>query len=259
MTDRARLFRRLTWWLVAAIAALAFARSFEAIAAYAGSQGWGEWMKFTAPLLVDTFTLAAMLVILVRAIDGVRAVYAWCLLAAASAASVALNVAHAPDRLPAQVLAALPPAALLAAVELGMSEARRSRKTPAAEATREGSRSAGAQAPGGRAVLPPASGAPAATPKAAAPLPGADPAPSPATPGSDPATVRALAVREHLREHPGATHRDLGAMLRERGIGVGNRTRFGELVAGIKAEGNGSDPLAGPWVNGIHPGEQVGS
>jgi hypothetical protein len=44
--------------------------------------------------------------------------------AAATAVSVPLNVAHAPDRLAAQLFAALPPVALLGALELLMSAAR---------------------------------------------------------------------------------------------------------------------------------------
>jgi hypothetical protein len=44
--------------------------------------------------------------------------------AAATAVSVALNVAHAPNRLAAQLFAALPPVALLGALELLMSVAR---------------------------------------------------------------------------------------------------------------------------------------
>jgi hypothetical protein len=39
--------------------------------------------------------------------------YAWTLVACATAVSVALNVAHAPERLGAQLFAALPPVALL--------------------------------------------------------------------------------------------------------------------------------------------------
>jgi hypothetical protein len=50
---------------------------------------------------------------------------------------VALNVAHAPDRLAAQLFAALPPVALLGALELLMSVARtglpHTDRTPAAE------------------------------------------------------------------------------------------------------------------------------
>jgi hypothetical protein len=50
--------------------------------------------------------------------------YAWTLVACATAVSVALNVAHAPDGMAAQPFAALPPVALLGALELLMSVAR---------------------------------------------------------------------------------------------------------------------------------------
>jgi hypothetical protein len=50
--------------------------------------------------------------------------YAWTLVGCATGVSVALNVAHAPDRLSAQLFAALPPVALLGALELLMSVAR---------------------------------------------------------------------------------------------------------------------------------------
>jgi hypothetical protein len=70
---------------------------------------------------------AASLVILWRYLRGDAwrdPWYAWTLVAAATAVSVALNVAHAPDRLAAQLFAALPPVALLGALELLMSVAR---------------------------------------------------------------------------------------------------------------------------------------
>jgi hypothetical protein len=107
--------------------------SFEAISQYAVQVGaFPRSLRYCAPLLVDAFTVAAGLVILARARDGVRAVYAWSLVAVASAVSVALNIAHAPPTLAARLVAALPSTALLAAVELALSEARRSRSTPQA-------------------------------------------------------------------------------------------------------------------------------
>jgi hypothetical protein len=126
-----RTLRTLTWLLVGTIAAIAFAVSFEAISQYAVAVGaFPHSLRYCAPLLVDAFTVAAGLVILARARDGVRAVYAWSLVAVASAVSIALNVAHAPHSLPAQLVAALPPAALLASLELVLSEARRGRSAP---------------------------------------------------------------------------------------------------------------------------------
>jgi hypothetical protein len=126
MSDRT--LRTLTWLLVGAIALIAFAVSFEAISAYAVAVGaFPRPLRWCAPLLVDAFTVAACLVILARSRDGERAVYAWSLVVVASTVSVALNVAHAPPHTPARLVASLPPTALLAALELAMSEARRLR------------------------------------------------------------------------------------------------------------------------------------
>jgi uncharacterized protein DUF2637 len=126
MSDRT--LRTLTWLLVGAIALIAFAVSFEAISAYAVAVGaFPRPLRWCAPLLVDAFIVAACLVILARSRDGERAVYAWSLVVVASTVSVALNVAHAPPHTPARLVASLPPAALLAALELAMSEARRLR------------------------------------------------------------------------------------------------------------------------------------
>jgi Protein of unknown function (DUF2637) len=114
--------------LVLTIAALAYVVSFEAIRAFAiETAAFPASLAWSAPLLVDSFTTAASLVILWRYLRGDAwrdPWYAWTLVAAATAVSVALNVAHAPDRLAAQLFAALPPVALLGALELLMSVAR---------------------------------------------------------------------------------------------------------------------------------------
>jgi uncharacterized protein DUF2637 len=114
--------------LVLAIAGLAYVVSFEAIRAFAvETAAFPPELAWSAPLLVDSFTTAASLVILWRYLRGDAwrdPWYAWTLVACATAVSVALNVAHAPDRLAAQLFAALPPVALLGALELLMSVAR---------------------------------------------------------------------------------------------------------------------------------------
>jgi Protein of unknown function (DUF2637) len=114
--------------LVLAIAALAYVVSFEAIRAFAiETAAFPPSLAWSAPLLVDSFTTAASLVILWRYLRGEgwrEPWYAWTLVGCATAVSVALNVAHAPDRLSAQLFAALPPVALLGALELLMSVAR---------------------------------------------------------------------------------------------------------------------------------------
>jgi len=118
--------------LVFAVAVLAFVVSFEAISDFAVQVGaFPPSLRYCAPLLVDSFTAAATLVILWLSLTGPRltsawdAWYAWALIAAASCVSVAINVAHAPDTNAARLVAALPPIALLLAVELLMILARR--------------------------------------------------------------------------------------------------------------------------------------
>ena len=111
--------------LVAAIAALAFLVSFRAISQFAVTTGaFPTHLGWAAPLLVDSFTLAASIEVLRSALAGQRAVYPWCLVAGSTAASAALNVAHAPDHLAAQAVAGIPPVALLLALELLMRGAR---------------------------------------------------------------------------------------------------------------------------------------
>ena len=114
--------------LVLVITALAYVVSFEAIRAFAiTTAAFPPALAWAAPLLVDSFTTAATLVILWRYLRGEpwhAAWYAWTLVAATTAVSVALNIGHAPNHLAARLFAALPPIALLGAVELLMSVAR---------------------------------------------------------------------------------------------------------------------------------------
>ena len=57
-----RTLRILTWLLVAAITAIAFAVSFEAISQHAVAVGaFPRSLRYCAPLLVDAFTVAAYL------------------------------------------------------------------------------------------------------------------------------------------------------------------------------------------------------
>jgi hypothetical protein len=128
--------------LVFVVAVLAFVVSFEAISDFAVQVGaFPHSLRYCAPLLVDSFTAAATLVILWISLTGEKlatawdAWYAWALIAAATCVSVAINVAHAPDTHAARLVAAVPPIALLLAVELLMILARRClAHTPAPQA-----------------------------------------------------------------------------------------------------------------------------
>jgi hypothetical protein len=111
--------------LVLAIAGLAFLVSFRAISDFAVRTGaFPAGLGWAAPLLVDSFTLAASIEILRSGLAGQRAVYPWALVAGATLASAALNVAHAPDHPAAEAIAGIPPVALLLALELLMRGAR---------------------------------------------------------------------------------------------------------------------------------------
>jgi hypothetical protein len=118
--------------LVFAVAVLAFVVSFEAISDFAVAVGaFPPSLRYCAPLLVDSFTAAATLVILWLSLTGEPiatawdAWYAWALIGAATFVSVAINVAHAPETDAARLVAAVPPISLLLAVELLMILARR--------------------------------------------------------------------------------------------------------------------------------------
>ena len=127
--------------LVLAIAALAYVGQLRGHPRLRGrDRRLPAELAWSAPLLVDSFTTAASLVILWRYLRGEgwrEPWYAWTLVGCATAVSVALNVAHAPERLSAQLFAALPPVALLGALELLMSVARtglpHTDRTPAAQ------------------------------------------------------------------------------------------------------------------------------
>jgi hypothetical protein len=111
--------------LVGAIAALAFLVSFRAISEFAVQTGaFPARLGWAAPLLVDSFTLAASIEVLRSALVAQRAVYPWCLVAGSTLASAALNIAHAPAHPAAQAVAGIPPVALLLALELLMRGAR---------------------------------------------------------------------------------------------------------------------------------------
>ena len=91
--------------LAAAVAALAYLVSFEAISAYVARIGaLPAWLRWCGPLLVDTFITLGTLFLLWLALSGIPlrrvwdAWYAWALIATATGASAYLNAAHAPPR-----------------------------------------------------------------------------------------------------------------------------------------------------------------
>src|SRR5215218_6814041 len=181
----------------------------------------GATMAWSAPLLVDSFTTAASLVILWRYLRGdawSEPWYAWTLVACATAVSVALNVAHAPDRTSAQLFAALPPVALLGALELLMSVARTG--LPHESRTRLATPSSGDRD---------ATAAPAGWPQ----LPALDRSPT-AGNGSGPQRDSRARVRE-LVAHERATGTRLHAREVAAAAGISQRRAY-ELLRAVRAE-----------------------
>jgi Protein of unknown function (DUF2637) len=220
--------------LVLAIAALAYVVSFEAIRAFAvETAAFPPELAWSAPLLVDSFTTAASLVILWRYLRGdawSEPWYAWTLVGCATAVSVALNVAHAPDRTAAQLFAALPPVALLGALELLMSVARtglphRGRTMSAQDGSGDRDDTAA-----DRSHVAAGDGSPAARPQLPAPDPSAA-----AGNGSRPPRDSRARVRE-LVAHERATGTRLAAREVAAAVGISQRRAY-ELLRALRANG----------------------
>jgi len=221
-----RLLRTLTVTLVLGVAGLAFVVSFEAISAYAVATGaFPASLGWCAPLLVDTFTAAASLVVWSRSRAGLGAGYARALVAAATAVSLALNLAHAPDQLDARLVAALPPLALLAAVELVMSEARRALAGSTASGRVDDAHS---DPPGASAAVPAAPATAMTAPTAARTAPALTPA-SELDAGDSRTRVRALLAREQA-DGPRLTGKQVATV-----VGIKPR-RAQELLRELRAE-----------------------
>jgi hypothetical protein len=148
--------------VVCAVAAAAFFLSFEAIRAFAKqSGGIAPQHAWLAPLLVDSFIFVASAADLWFATTGTtRAAQGWwqrlvaalpkLLLAVAAGGSFALNVAHAPAHVGAQVIAALPPAALVLTFEILLVIVRRAVAARVARLSAHHASAADAQPPGTR-------------------------------------------------------------------------------------------------------------
>jgi hypothetical protein len=90
--------------LVAVIALLAFVASFDKISAYAVTQvQWPQRLRWIPPLLVDSFTFVGTLLVVWLSLSPAprrkATVYGWLLVVADTAASVIVNVDHAPATL----------------------------------------------------------------------------------------------------------------------------------------------------------------
>jgi Protein of unknown function (DUF2637) len=108
---------------VLVLAAAAFTLSYDALhhlALYSRVRPGLAWLW---PVVIDGTIVVALLTVLAAKRADIRAGYPWALAGLFSAASVAFNIAHAPDRPVAQLVFAMAPIALVLTTHLLMQQA----------------------------------------------------------------------------------------------------------------------------------------
>lgn len=109
--------------LVAALAVASFVVSYDALRSMATSTGAvSEGLAWLWPLLVDGALVVFSLAVVRNSLLGESAIWPMTLVVLFSALSVALNVWHAPGTLPARIIAAIAPVALLLSFETLMTQ-----------------------------------------------------------------------------------------------------------------------------------------
>jgi hypothetical protein len=208
------------------LAAAAFTLSYDALHQLAVDSRVRPALAWLWPVVIDGTIVVALLPVLAAKRAATRAGYPWTLAGLFSAASVAFNIAHAPDRPVAQLVFAMAPVALVLTTHLLMQQVGWRRP-----------------APGPAAPVP----EPQAGPEPAQPLrPGDQPAPDPA-PRDQGAQAGARArVRAAYEAQVAAGQTPTGAGL-ARAAGVSER--YGQrLLAEFTA-----DPTRAGQPNGDRP------
>jgi hypothetical protein len=119
-----RLLSTVTGILVALLAAGAFALSFDALQKLAHDHGVSMGLTWIWPLILDGAIVVFSLSVLRASLFRESVVYPMGLVACATAASLAFNVAHAEEGTLAKLMAAVPPLALFASFELVVRQIR---------------------------------------------------------------------------------------------------------------------------------------
>jgi hypothetical protein len=116
---------------VIVLAAAAFTLSYDALHQLALDSRVRPALAWLWPVVIDGTIVVALLTVLAAKRAATRAAYPWALAGLFSLASVAFNVAHAPDRPVAQLVFAMAPVALVLTTHLLMQQAgwRRPRPT----------------------------------------------------------------------------------------------------------------------------------
>ena len=108
---------------VLVLAAAAFTLSYDALHQLALDSRVRPALAWLWPVVIDGTIVVALLTVLAAKRAATRAGYPWALAGLFSAASVAFNIAHAPDRPVAQLVFAMAPVALVLTTHLLMQQA----------------------------------------------------------------------------------------------------------------------------------------
>jgi hypothetical protein len=107
---------------VLVLAAAAFTLSYDALHQLALDSRVRPALAWLWPVVIDGTIVVALLTVLAAKRAATRAGYPWMLAGLFSAASVAFNIAHAPDRPVAQLVFAMAPVALVLTTHLLMQQ-----------------------------------------------------------------------------------------------------------------------------------------
>jgi hypothetical protein len=210
------------------LAGAAFALSYDALHQLALDSRVRPALAWLWPVVIDGTIVVALLTVLAAKRDATRAGYPWTLAGLFSTASVAFNIAHAPDRPVAQLVFAMAPVALVLTTHLLMQQVGWRRAT------------SGPTAP----VAEQQAGAEAAQPH----RPGDHPAPEPPSPAQPAAAGARARVRAAYEAQMQAGQTPTGAGL-ARAAGVSER--YGQrLLAEFT-----TDPTRPGHPNGNRPAE----
>jgi Protein of unknown function (DUF2637) len=115
---------------VIVLAAAAFTLSYDALHQLALDSRVRPALAWLWPVVIDGTIVVALLTVLAAKRVATRAGYPWALAGLFSAASVAFNIAHAPDRPVAQLVFAMAPVALVLTTHLLMQQVGWRRSAP---------------------------------------------------------------------------------------------------------------------------------
>jgi hypothetical protein len=122
---------------VLVLAVAAFTLSYDALHQLALDSRVRPRLAWLWPVVIDGTIVVALLTVLAAKRAAAPAGYPWALAGLFSAASVAFNIAHAPDRPVAQLVFAMAPVALVLTTHLLMQQASWRRPTPDRPAGRQ--------------------------------------------------------------------------------------------------------------------------